>query len=107
MSIRNWKRGALIGVFIALFLPLTSARAHSDFDGPRQSFTHMVGPYTLVVTLEMAGVVPGPVFVDIVPQTALGDVTLQLRAVPRGQPFSGAPFAEAQPTDDSNRLYYT
>lgn len=93
----------LLGVVL---LSPPRAQAHTGFSGPRQAFTQTVGPYTLVVTLEQSGVVPGPLFVDIVPQGPLGDATLRLRAVPRGQPFTNAPVAEVRASDASDGLYY-
>lgn len=74
---------------LALLVP-ARAMAHGGHSGPTQTFTQAVGPYELSITIELPPATPAPLYLDIVPQEDIGDATIELRAVPRGQSFDGA-----------------
>lgn len=103
---RVWRWLLAWSVLLALLVPHTAA-AHGGNSGPIQSFTQSVGPYELVVMLEMPSAAPGTLFIDVTPQQPIDGVRLQLRAAPRGQPLDNAPVAELQGLPGAPAVYYT
>lgn len=97
---------ALIVVALAL-LPPGRALAHGGHTGPSQTFTQQIGPYELAITVEIPAGAPAPLYIDIAPQDDVGGVTMLFRAVPRGQPFDGAPVAQVQGAAGPQGVYYT
>lgn len=72
-----------------------------------QTLTQAIGPYELAVTLELPPSVPSPLYLTITPQNDLGDATMTFRAVPRGQPFDGAPVATVQALPGQQGSYFS
>jgi hypothetical protein len=97
---------ALIVLAIALLAP-ASALAHVGHTGPSQTFTQAVGPYELAITIEIPSSVPSPLYIDVAPQDDVGGVTMQFRAVPRGQAFEDAPLAQVNGMSGPQGMYYT
>jgi hypothetical protein len=83
------------------------ARAHGGHVGPSQTFTQDVGPYELAVTLEMPPTAPAPLYIDIQPPADIGEATIWLRAVPRGQSFANAPVAEIRTSPGPQGIQFT
>jgi hypothetical protein len=98
--------GMLLIAIVALLAP-SSVLAHGGHTGPSQTFTQAVGPYELAVTLELPSSAPSPLYIDVAPQEDMAGVTMRFRAVPRGQPFDGAPSAEIQGAAGAQGVYYT
>ena len=85
-------RFALLSLILMLAVGAPSlALAHGGHSGPSQTFTQMVGPYELAITIEIPSSAPAPLYLDILPQSDIGGATLSFRAVPRGQSVSSLP----------------
>jgi hypothetical protein len=91
-------------VLLSVLLP-ASASAHGGHISPVQTFTQAVGPYELAVTVELPATVPAPLYLVITPQDPSAQLTIRIRAVPRGFPLDGAPAAEVT-TYPGTRIYY-
>jgi hypothetical protein len=111
-----WSRRASVRATLALAIPILVVAvlflpgrvlAHGGHTGPSQTFTQTVGPYELAITLELPSSAPSPLYIDVAPQEDVAGVTMRFRAVPRGQPFDGAPVAEIQGAGGPQGLYYT
>ena len=59
----------------------------------------------LAVTVELPATVPAPLYLVVTPQDPSAQLTIQIRAVPRGFPLDGTPVAEVT-TYPGTRLYY-
>jgi hypothetical protein len=86
---------ALLLAVLALLLP-ARALAHGGIVGAPLTFTQAVGPYELAITVEIPQSAPAPLYLTITPPPQTGDVTIALRAAPRGQSFANAPAAEVR-----------
>ncbi|KAB8141520.1 hypothetical protein F8S13_19140 [Chloroflexia bacterium SDU3-3] len=84
---------ACLALLLAL-LGAGSAQAHGKHSSPIQTFTQMVGPYEIGVTVELPPATPAPITLDVEVPKDIGAATIVLRAAPRGQPFSDANRAE-------------
>lgn len=93
-------------VGVALLAP-GGALAHGGHSGPNQTVTQAVGPYELSVTIEMPPSTPAPLYLDIVPQSDIGDAKIELRAAPRGQSFASAPVALVEGPPGPQGVYLT
>ena len=101
-------RAALATLMLMLALALPGlALAHGGHTGPAQTFTQDIGPYEIAITIEIPSGAPAPLYLNIAPQEDVGGVTMQFRAVPRGQPFAGAAIAEVQGLPGTQGIYYT
>jgi len=101
-------RFALMICILAFGITMPSlALAHGGHTGPAQTFTQAVGPYELAITIEIPSAAPSPLYLDILPQSDINGATLSFRAVPRGQPFDGAPVAQLQGMPGPQGIYYT
>jgi hypothetical protein len=83
------------------------ALAHGGHSGPSQTFTQLIGPYEIAITVEIPPSAPSPLYLDILPQEDVSGATMQFRAVPRGAPFEGAPVAEVQGNAGQQGVYFT
>ncbi|HET9221293.1 MAG TPA: hypothetical protein VFO07_02260, partial [Roseiflexaceae bacterium] len=89
----------LLALLIAALTP-PRAFAHGGHQAAgMQTFTQMVGPYELAITVEFPLSVPAPLYLTLVSQQALAGTTITFRAAPRGQSFDGAPTAQVQGID--------
>jgi hypothetical protein len=94
------KRSISFAILLALLLavlmpPRTYAHGGHQSAGV-QTFTQMVGPYELAITIELPLSVPAPLYLTLVSQQSLAGATITFRAAPRGYSFDGAPSAQVQ-----------
>jgi hypothetical protein len=101
-------RSALVMVVLLLAVAVPGlVRAHGGHTGPSQTFTQALGPYEVAITIEIPSAAPAPLYLDVLPQSDIAGATLTFRAVPRGQPFDGAPAAQVQGMAGPQGVYYT
>ncbi len=93
-------------LFMLIAIIPSNAEAHGGHLSPIQSFTQLVGPYELTVTVEMPASVPGPLYLVVAPHGEIGEATIHIQAVPRGFPLNDAPVAEVK-TFSGTQIYYT
>jgi len=106
MDVRRLALLTLTLAFIGMLLP-GAALAHGGHSGPMQTYTQMVGPYDLAITLELPPTEPATLYLDVMPESPIGQTTLTFRAAPRGQPFSGPATASVQTLAGAPSIYYT
>jgi hypothetical protein len=100
-------KGALLTIIVALAIVLPGrALAHGGHTGPMQTYTQQFGPYEVAITVEIPPSTPAPLYLDIAPQQDMEGVTMRFRAVPRGQPFDGAPATELRGSAGSQGVYF-
>src|SRR5262245_22977165 len=104
MRMRSLSLLALLALLIILTPP--AADAHGTHVGPSQTFTQVVGPIELAITLENTAAAPGPLYLLIAPQGDIGDALIQLRAAPRGRSLDQAPAVEVGGVPDPQGMFY-
>jgi hypothetical protein len=86
----------LVVLLIALLAPARAFAHGGHQSAGTQTFTQMVGPYNLAITVELPLSVPAPLYLTLVSQQGLAGTTIAFRAAPRGYSFEGAPAAQVQ-----------
>jgi hypothetical protein len=92
---------------LLLLWPSLPVAAHGTNTGPIQVFTQALGPYELAIALKLPVNAPATLFIDIVPQQAYANLTLQLRAAPRGFPFESQPATQVTIPDNQTDPVFT
>jgi hypothetical protein len=89
----------LLALLLAALVP-PRAFAHGGHQAAgMQTFTQMVGPYELAITVEFPLSVPAPLYLTLVSPQALTGATITFRAAPRGLSLDGAATAQVQGID--------
>lgn len=104
VSIRRLALLVLIGVLV---FPAIASAHGGVADGHTQTFTQVLGPYELAITLGTPTTGAGPLLIDILPQRDPVPRTITLRAALRGQSFEGKPVATVEPLVGPQGVYYT
>jgi hypothetical protein len=99
----RYKRSISCAILLALLLAALApprAFAHGGHQSAgMQTFTQMVGPYELAITVEFPLSVPAPLYLTLVSPQALTGTTITFRAAPRGLSLDDAPTAQVQGID--------
>ena len=102
---RGWLAVSL-ATLLSLLL-IGGAGAHGSHSSPIQTFTQMVGPYEIGLTIEIPPAAPAPINIDIVVPQDMGEATLTMRTALRGQPFDQALPVEVKTlAGDTQPIYY-
>ena len=102
---RSWLAGSLAALLTLLMIG--GASAHGSHSSPIQTFTQMVGPYEIGLTIEIPPAAPAPINIDIVVPQDIGAATLTMRTALRGQPFDQAvPVKVTTLAGDTQPIYY-
>jgi len=103
--LRQW---ALLMLLALLLVRPTQALAHGGVpDGHKQTYTQVIGPYEVAVTLELPPMTPGVLFIDIFPMRDPGAAAITLRAAPQGQSFVAQEAAVVTFLPGPQGVYYT
>jgi hypothetical protein len=97
MPNKRWISYTIIAALLIAALAPPRVFAHGGHQAAgMQTFTQMVGPYELAVTVELPLATPAPLYLTLVSPQNLAGTTVTFRAAPRGYSFEGAPTAQVQ-----------
>lgn len=94
----------LLVASMLLLLP-AHTQAHAGHTGPTQTFAQSIGPYNIVITVELPTALPAPLYLDVVGQGIADEVQLDLRVVPRGDSFANVQPAQIRTLPGVQMIY--